>query len=242
MKDEAEITKAAINRTFLHSVPSGEGREGACYANGTVTANLLPLAMDIVPDSVREAVQENLTKRVKAPSLSGRAGGEAPHIDCGVIGVSWLMRYLSKAGIGNVAWQIATTKTYPGWGYMVENGATTIWELWNGNTANPSMNSGNHVMMLGDLIPWCYEYLAGIAPDPKRPGFNHIIMHPDFSISQLNGVTATYPSIYGDVKSQWSRHGGKVSWQVTIPPNTTATLHLSDGTVREVGSGTHLFD
>ena len=220
---EAERTKTAINRTFLHD---------GCYANGTVTANLLPLAMDIVPDADRDSVSANLVRRIKT-------GGETPHIDCGVIGISWLMRYLSKAGLGNIAWHIATTKTYPGWGYMVENGATTIWELWNGNTANPSMNSGNHVMMLGDLIPWAFECLAGIAPAPEQPGFKHIVMHPDFSIEALHGVSATYPSIYGDIKSRWERKDGGIVWQVTIPANTTATIFLPDGKTKQIGSGTY---
>ena len=221
MDDEAAMTRDAINRTFLH-----DGR----YSNGTVTANLLPLAMGIVPTEQEEAVQQRFMQKVKGPA------GEA-HIDCGVIGISWLMRYLSKAELGDVAYQIASTKTYPGWGYMVENGATTIWELWNGNTANLSMNSGNHVMMLGDLIPWVYECLAGIAPDTKCPGFKHIIMQPDFSISQLNGVTASYPSIYGDIKSTWTRQEGMITWDITIPANTTATLRLPDGKVKEIGSG-----
>ena len=225
MDDEAETTKAAINRTFLHD---------GCYANGTVTANLLPLVMDIVPHADRDSVQANFIRRVTGDT------GEA-HIDCGVIGISWLMRYMSKAGLTDVAWSIATTKTYPGWGYMVENGATTIWELWNGNTANPSMNSGNHVMMLGDLIPWAYECLAGIAPDPAQPGFKHVVMRPDFSINALNGVTATYPSVYGDIRSSWSRKNGVTTWTVTIPANTIATLYLPDGKTKEIGSGTHTY-
>ena len=223
MDDEAAATRDAINRTFLHD---------GCYANGTVTANLLPLAMDIVPDADRNNVLSTLNTKLSTKD---------PHIDCGVIGISWLMRYLSKAGLGEVAYQIAAAKTYPGWGYMVENGATTIWELWNGNTANPSMNSGNHVMMLGDLIPWVYECLAGIAPDPAHPGFKHIVMRPDFSISALNGITATFPSVYGDICSRWQRQGYHVTWHVTIPANTTATLYLPDGTSKTIGSGSYSF-
>lgn len=234
MDDEAETTKTAINHTFL---------KNGCYANGTVTANLLPLAMDIVPDADRDSVQANFVRRVMALSLSEGAGEEAsPHIDCGVIGISWLMRYLSRAGLGNVAYQIASTKNYPGWGYMVENGATTIWELWNGNTANPSMNSGNHVMMLGDLIPWAYECLAGIAPDPATPGFKHVIMRPDFSIEALNGVTAAYPSVYGEIRSRWERKNGTIVWNVSVPVNTTATLYLPDGKVETVTSGQHTIE
>lgn len=225
MNEEAAITRDALNRTFL---------KGGCYANGTVTANLLPLAMDIVPNDQRDSVMSNFVRRVKGQS------GE-PHIDCGVIGISWLMRYLSRAGLGEIAYQIASTKTYPGWGYMVENGATTIWELWNGNTANPSMNSGNHVMMLGDLIPWAYECVAGIAPDPAKPGFKHIIMRPDFSISDIRGAKATYPSVYGDISSHWWRESQKVFWQVTIPANTTATLYLPNGKTINVGSGSYTY-
>jgi len=225
MDEEAAVTREAINRTFL---------KDGCYANGTVTANLLPLAMGIVPDDQRDKVLANFVRRVKGTS------GQ-PHIDCGVIGISWLMRYLSKAGLGDIAYQIASTKTYPGWGYMVENGATTIWELWNGNTANPSMNSGNHVMMLGDLVPWAYECVAGIAPDPAKPGFKHIVMRPDFSIADIRGARASYPSIYGDIVSNWKREGESIVWHVTIPANTTATLFMPDGKVKEIGSGSYSF-
>jgi alpha-L-rhamnosidase len=103
------------------------------------------------------------------------------------------------------------------------------------------MNSGNHVMMLGDLIPWAYECLGGIAPDPSQPGFKHIVMRPDFSINALNGVTATYPSLYGNIKSRWSRKDGKITWTVAIPANTTATIYQLDGTIMEIGSGIHTF-
>lgn len=235
MDDEAAVTREAINRTFLKNGCYARSASGRLQGkNGTVTANLLPLALDIVPQDQRDSVMANFMRRVK--------GGESsPHIDCGVIGISWLMRYLSKAGLGNVAYQIASTKTYPGWGYMVENGATTIWELWNGNTANPSMNSGNHVMMLGDLIPWAYECVAGIAPDATKPGFKHIVMRPDFSISDIRGARATYPSIYGTIVSDWKRDGKQIVWRVTIPANTTATLFMPNGEVKEIGSGSYSF-
>lgn len=127
--------------------------------------------------------------------------------------------------------------TYPGGGYMVSRGATTIWELWNGDTANPSMNSGNHVMLLGDLLPWCYEYLAGIRPDMSAPGFKRIVLKPDFGISRLARVSASHSSPYGVIRSEWKREGSSIKWSVSIPPNTTAEVHLPDGSVREIGSG-----
>ena len=223
MDDEAETTKAAINRTFL---------KNGNYANGTVTANLLPLAMGIVPDNQETVVRQSLINTIEKNGCKQ---------SCGIIGLQWLMRYLTGIGRGDIAWRMASTSEYPSWGYMVSQGATTIWELWNGNTANPSMNSGNHVMMLGDLVPWAYECLAGIAPDPARPGFKHVIMRPDFSIEALNGVIATYPSIYGDIKSVWSRRNGKVIWTVTIPANITATLYLPEGKIKIIGSGTYTY-
>ena len=88
------------------------------------------------------------------------------------------MRVLSDHGRADLAYTIASQKTYPSWGYMVQKGATTIWELWNGDTADPAMNSGNHVMLVGDLLIWLKEYVAGIKPDPDQPGFKHIIMRP----------------------------------------------------------------
>src|SRR6185369_10171173 len=87
------------------------------------------------------------------------------HIGTGLIGGQWLNRVLSDNGRSDLAWEIATQRAYPSWGYMVDQGATTIWELWNGNTADPAMNSGNHVMLVGDLAVWMYEYLAGIRTD-----------------------------------------------------------------------------
>ena len=103
------------------------------------------------------------------------------------------------------------------------------------------MNSGNHVMLLGDLLPWCYERLGGIRPDIARPGFRHTIMRPDFSVSGLDGVTAAHPSPYGVIRSSWKRDGGKIVWEVDIPANTTAEVHLPNGRVKRIGSGHYRF-
>jgi alpha-L-rhamnosidase len=85
---------------------------------------------------------------------------------------------LTDGGRADLSYGFATHTDYPSWGYMIAKGATTVWELWNGDTADPAMNSGNHVMLVGDLVIWLYETLAGIAPDPAQPGFKHIVMRP----------------------------------------------------------------
>lgn len=91
----------------------------------------------------------------------------------------------------------------PELGIHGRNGATTTWELWNGNTASPKMNSGNHVMLLGDLVSWIYQDLGGINSDPDNPGYKHIILKPDFSVDEIDDISTSYKSIYGNIQSKW---------------------------------------
>lgn len=200
------------------------------YGNNTTTANLLPLAFGIAPDSLREEVAKN----VVADIITRNNG----HVSCGVIGISWLLRTLSDEGFGELAWLLATNSTYPSWGYMAENGATTIWELWNGDKAKPWMNSGNHVMLLGDLLTWCFRELGGVHPGNSA---NHFILRPDFSIPDCEWVKTETPTPYGPIQSAWEKTLTHVAWEVTLPPNTTATVCLPDGRKKEIGSGTHKF-
>jgi alpha-L-rhamnosidase len=116
----------------------------------------------------------------------------------------------------------------------VEQGATTIWELWNGNTADPAMNSQNHVMLLGDLLTWCFEDLAGIAPE--EPGFKKIRMQPVFPAG-LDSLRASYETPYGEVKSEWHRRNGHIYWRISIPPNTKAIIQN-----KEIGSGEYQYE
>lgn len=187
------------------------------YSNNTVTANLLPLYFDMVPQASRPAVAKSIQDKI----LIANNG----HISTGVIGTQWLMRGLTNQGHADIAWRLANNTDYPSWGYMVNQGATTFWELWNGNTADPSMNSQNHVMLLGDLLVWLYEDLAGIRSDPAHPGFKRIIMKPQM-VQGLNFVNASYHSINGFIKSNWKKDGDKLKWHITIPPNTTAMVYV----------------
>jgi alpha-L-rhamnosidase len=147
------------------------------------------------------------------------------HIGTGLIGGQWLMQVLSDNGRPDVAYEIASQNSYPSWGYMSGKGATTIWELWNGDTANPAMNSGNHLMLVGDLVTWLYENLAGLRPDPQQPGFKHIIMRPT-PVGDLTYVKASHKSPYGEIVSDWKRDGDRFTWSVTVPVNTTATVYV----------------
>jgi alpha-L-rhamnosidase len=149
-------------------------------------------------------------------------GGHGSH---GLVGGQWVNRVLTRYGHGDVAYLMATQTTYPSLGYMVERGATTIWELWNGDTADPSMNSGNHVMLVGDLVTWLYEDVAGIAPDEDEPGFHHVLMRPT-PVGDLKSARASHRSAYGLISSEWKRDGAALSLDVTVPANSTATVYV----------------
>ena len=202
--------KKAFNAKFLNT-------EKNYYANNTVTANVLPLAFGIVPENLIDKVFQNMVHEVEVTKNG--------HISTGVIGTQFLMRTLTNFGRGDLAYKLASNKTYPSWGYMVENGATTIWELWNGNTADPTMNSQNHVMLLGDLLIWYYENMAGIKSNPETPGFKQIIMKPDFTAG-LTYVNASYESVYGLIKSDWKKDKKALVWNITIPANSSAVVYL----------------
>ena len=197
------------------------------YANNAVTANLLPLAFGIVPDDYAN----DISRQIQAKILLNPADG---HLCCGVIGIQWLMRELSKRGRMDVAYLLATNKTFPSWGYMIENGATTIWELWNGDTANPAMNSGNHVMLLGDLLPWCFEHVGGIRP--TAAGFKQISLAPNFELEELDHANVSYMTPYGKVTSNWKKTPMHLSWDFEIPANTSAIVITPNGG-KEYGSG-----
>ena len=161
------------------------------------------------------------------------------HVGNGLIGGQWLMRTLTNTGHADVAYTIASQKSYPSWGYMVEQGATTIWELWNGDHGDPAMNSGNHVMLLGDLIIWFYENLAGIRTDPDIPAFKHIVMKP-YVLGDLAYVNASYNSIYGEIKSGWKLEKNKFKWDISIPANTSATIYVPTLNKEDVMEGNKL--
>ncbi len=200
------------------------------YGNNTVTANLLPLALGIVPDDCKEDVLKQIVENICVQNKG--------HVSCGVIGISWLLRGLSDNGFADVAYLLATQKKYPSWGYMAENGATTIWELWNGDRANPKMNSGNHVMLLGDLLTWCYQYVGGIR---STDAYKHIVLKPAFDIQDSEWANVSFDSPYGSIISNWKKNQQHLSWHVAIPCNTTATVYLPDGTTKEIGSGAYNF-
>lgn len=209
--DEFETLAGHIKTAFHQQYYNVKGY----YASNTLTDNIIPLYFGMVPEDQAGTVFKNIVHTIEVVNNG--------HLSTGLVGVQWLMRCLNDYGRPDLAYTIATQKTYPGWGYMIENGATTIWELWNGDTAAPHMNSQNHVMMLGDLLTWYYENLAGIKAG--EAGFSQLLMKPEM-IRGLNHVNATFRSPYGPVGSNWTKNGKQFSWKISIPPNASARIYL----------------
>jgi len=197
------------------------------YGNGSQFANAFPLYLGIVPADERDAVAANLVSNV----MEKHAG----HLTSGSYGTLFLLESLCDIGRVDVAYTILTKKDYPSFGYMLENGATTMWELWQLKTG-AEMNSHNH-MPFTYVTAWCYRRLAGIQPREDTPGFATFDIKPCVPRA-LHEATARVETARGPVAVHWEQQADGIALQATIPANTRATVWVPtvgrrDVTVRE---------
>ncbi|MFM2296779.1 MAG: hypothetical protein RL117_486 [Verrucomicrobiota bacterium] len=185
-----------------------------------------PLMMGVVPEDQRETVMA----KFQTCLLEKNKG----HLDTGMLGTKYLVKYLDESGKDEWILPFYQSADHPSWGYMVENGATTLWEQWNGHWSQ--IHS-----CFASADNWLYQGLAGIRPDPAGPGFKKIIIQPAV-VGDLQWVKAHHDSPYGRITVAWKRDGKKVTLDVDIPANTTATVHVPmNGGIKLVGSGKHQF-
>jgi alpha-L-rhamnosidase len=242
--DLADSIKAGFNQKFYHG-------DTGIYGSGSQTALSCALYQGLVDPASREIVLSNLVAAIEK-----RDG----HLDTGILGAKYLLNALLENGRAEVAYRIITQTNQPGWGWWFSQGATTLWEQWNGS------DSRNHIMF-GDISAWFYKALAGINPDPAAPGFKHIIIKPQVA-GNLTFARASYDSVRGRIVSDWKIERGTFHLTVTIPANTTATVYFpslvadsaavkegnnpaasaegvrlvsAKGAIFEVGSGTYKF-
>lgn len=207
---------AAFNARFLNPA-TGE------YGNGSQFSQAWPLSLEIVPAASRKAVLDQLVHDIMVTHHG--------HLTTGFIGTRYLLDALTREGRADVAYTIATRRDYPGWGYMVANGATTIWELWKQATG-PGMNSHNHPA-LGSVSAWYYSALAGIIPDPDHPGYERFTVRPHV-VGDLRWAAATVETLRGQVASRWTIAGDAVQLHVEVPANSRATVCVPKAGLREV--------
>jgi len=213
-----EKVKTAFNKTFLDSIT-------AKYQSDTQAAYALALEFDLVPERMREKVAKNLVDNIMIKNNG--------HLSVGTIGIKWLMQALTHIGRTDIAYIILNKTTRPSWGYMIQKGATSIWERWDTDTQSPGMNGQSQTILAGYLGAWMYQTLGGIAYDKKNPGFKHIIMRPE-PVGDLKWVNASFNSLYGEITSKWKIKNGIFTWTVTIPPNSTATVYVPTTNINSI--------
>ena len=217
--------RAAFQKKFVHDdgfvagadnsqSPFGQINNPKAKSNGgdTQTGYVLALHMNLLPEELRAKAAEHLAAKI-----------EANHglLGTGFLGTPYLLEELTKSGQPDLAYKLLLNTAYPSWGYLVEHGATTMWERWNGDQmkGDPSMNSYNHYAY-GAVADWLYRFAAGIDATPLDAGFHTVVLHPTFS-ARLGSVALDYESAYGPIHSDWKVSGATAVWHLSLPANTT---------------------
>lgn len=203
----AEQIRAAFNSAYFD--PRTDN-----YVGRTQTANLLPVALGLAPDNRVPAIVANIARNI---------ADHDDHLTTGFIGTAFLLDVLSDHGYHELAYRVATQRTYPSWGHMIAAGATTMCERWNPDTGDLGMNSWNH-FALGAVCAWFYGRLGGVRPnlaDAAQP----FVIHPQ-PAGDLTWARADYRSVYGPVSCAWRRTPARLAIEVTIPANAGALLRI----------------
>lgn len=171
---------------------------------------VMPLMTGVAPGPERAALLQKLEQNILVKNKG--------HLDTGMLGTYFMMEYLRGIGRNDLVFTMFNQTTYPGWGYMLAQGATTMWEQWNGHWSHlhSCFTSPDN---------WFYQGLAGIQPDPAAPGFKGIIIKPAV-VGDLTWVKSHHDSPYGRIVSNWTRDGEKITMDVSVPANTAATVYV----------------
>ena len=210
---------ADIKKAFQKEFVTSAGR----LVSHTQTAYSLALAFDLLPEDLIPKAASYLAEDVK----------KMGHLTTGFVGTPLLCKTLSAQGYDDLAFMLLNRKQYPSWLYPVTQGATTIWERWDGQKPDGSfqdvgMNSFNHYAY-GAIGEWLYRYVAGIDIDQANPGYKHILLAPHPG-GGLTNATAEFTSLYGKIKSSWKVEGKDFVYEVNVPVNSTATVSLPGAT------------
>ncbi|MFB6342149.1 glycoside hydrolase family 78 protein [Saccharicrinis sp. FJH62] len=211
--------KQAFNAEFI--TPNGR------LVSHTQTAYALVLSFNLLPDNLKDNAAKYLAEDVK----------KFGHLTTGFVGTPLLCSSLSSTGRDDLAFMLLMRKDYPSWLYPVTQGATTIWERWDGQKPDGSfqdvgMNSFNHYAY-GAIGEWLYTYVAGIRLDPDQPGYKHFFLSPHVG-GGLTYANASFNSMYGLIRSDWKVEGKTFVYEVEIPANTMATVILPNADIKKL--------
>ena len=220
----SDKVRTAFQKAYIKSDGTIEGDTQAGYA--------LALAFDLVPKNLVTLVQAKLSVSITEKRAS--------HLTTGIHTTKHVLLELAKRGYEELASRLVRSKEFPGWGWQIDQGATSMWERWDGfvpgrGFQDPSMNSFNHYAFgsVGEYLMTC---VAGIAPDSDNPGYAHFFIDPRAGL-QIPGAGGSYHSIRGRIESDWKIQGDEFVLDVTIPPNTSATVVIPALSVESVREG-----
>jgi hypothetical protein len=179
------------------------------YATGQQPYLAFPLLTGIVPTGIRPAVHGRLEETIRVK--------DAGHINAGMHGTYFLLKLLMEEDRNDLIYEFTSRKTWPSWGYMLEQDATTFWESWSGM-------SRIHDTLIS-IGAWFIQGIGGIRIDEQAPGFSHFILKPA-RVGNLTYARSTYRSIHGEIVSNWRIDNGVFRYEASVPPGTSATLHL----------------
>jgi len=219
----ADGIRQAFNERFV----SEDGRVGLLQDDGSVkdesqAGYALALRFGLLEGAQRERAVAHLVDNIE-DTYGGR-------LSTGMQTTHRMMIELSRNGHHDLACRLITRRAFPSWGYMLDQGSTTIWECWDTFLEETGVNprgtifSFNH-FALGSVAEWVYRFLAGFNDDPEHPGWKHFTIAP-MPHKTVTWVKADYNSIRGPTRSDWRVENGKITLKVTIPPNTTATVRV----------------
>lgn len=191
------------------------------YVDGRQGANFFALAFGLVPGERRKAVLDRAAEILERDNNA--------HFDTGFIGTPLVLDVLTESGRADLAYRLMNQRDFPSFGYMLDRGATTLWESWDGN--------GSHMHpMYGGACRWFWQGLAGIVPDADHPGFRHFFVKPSL-VAGIDWVHASHQSIRGPVSARWERRAGGVRLEVQVPGNSECTVILPGAGPRRFGPG-----
>ena len=199
----------SIRAAFVDAYVQADGTIG----NGSQTSYVLPIRFGLLTPGARAEAGRRLAADI------ARRGDR---LSTGFLGTPHILDALAATGQERAAVTLLLQRGYPSWGYMVEQGATTMWERWNSDHGDLSMNSYNHYAF-GAIGAFLYRRIAGI--DPAQPGFRHVRIAPIFD-RRLKGAGADYHSVMGPIRTDWRYEGDGLRLDVSLPPNVTGEVTL----------------
>ncbi len=226
---EYETLYRRVRRAFQGAYTTPDGK----VSGDSQCAYVLALGFDLLEKDMAAKAASHLVARIESKGW---------HLSTGFVGTRDIMHVLSKIGRNDVAFRLLHNKTFPRWGFTIENGATSIWERWDGWTPDkgfqdPGMNSFAHYAF-GAVVGWIFAQPAGITN--LDPGFKTVKIAPQID-PNLKWLRSSYESVRGTIVSEWRKNGTALTMRVVIPPNVTAEIHVPGGSIEKVGSGEYTF-